>query len=265
VTNILENQPKVCLQTMTILKSHLQHHQTSGPGSLHTMATFKEKMAELRAQPHRREWDRMTTMFLRQLKTPKWGFAIYRTVYTPESDELFPKALAKLDAYVYINIMSELYLDSLKEHSSTKPPFDPKPNQQIAEKYENVILKDKAKYEGASMDQIREYFKQWVKDQGGHIGQTPKFHICLVIDEVAMHALVDTPEPTEAGDNPDVLVRVVDGKFVPGESTDEDYQGWIKTSVSILKYLYQCVDQSELLHLVYILEGRDDESYLFTG
>jgi hypothetical protein len=159
------------------------------------MATFKEKMAEMRAQPHRMEWDRMTTKFLRQLTTPKWGFAIYRTVYTPESDELFPKALAKLDAYVHIEIMADLYRDSLKEHSSSKPSFDPKPNQQIAERYENVILEDKAKYEGASMDQIREYFKQWVKDQGGHIGQTPKFHICLVIDEVAMRALVDASEP----------------------------------------------------------------------
>lgn len=161
--------------------------------------------------------------------------------------------------------MADLYRDSLKKHSSSKLPFNPKPNLQIAEKYENVILEDKAKYEGASMDQIREYFKQWVKDQGGHIGQTPKFHICLVIDEVAMRALVDAPEPAEAGDNPDVLVRVVDGKFVPGESAGEDYLGWIKTSVSILMYLYQCVDQSDLLHLVYILEERDDESFLFTG
>jgi hypothetical protein len=124
------------------------------------------------------------------IKDSRWGFAIYRTLYTAEPAELFVKPSQKIDVYVYIKIMSELYLDSLKEHSSTKPglPFDPKPNQQIAEKHENVILEDKAKYDGASVEQIREYFKQWVKDQREHIGQTPKFHICLVVDDLAMRS-----------------------------------------------------------------------------
>ena len=104
-----------------------------------------------------------------------------------------------------------------------------------------------------------------MKDQGEHIGQTPKFHICLVIDEVAIHSLVDASELTEAGENPDILIKVVDGQFVAEESADEGYLGWIKASVSVLMYLYQCVDQSDLLHLVNILEERDDESFLFTG
>ena len=124
------------------------------------MATFKEKIVEMRAQSHRWEWDRMTTKFLRQLTTARWGFAIYRTVYTPKSNVLFPKALVKLDAYVHIEIMAHLYRDSLKKHSSTRQPFDPTPNQQIAERYENMILGNKSKCEGASMNQTREYFKQ---------------------------------------------------------------------------------------------------------
>lgn len=80
---------------------------------------------------------------------------------------LFPQALAKLDAYVQCEIMGDLYRDSLEEHNSSKPPFDPRPNQEIVERYENVILEDKARYDGAGMDLIRECFKEWVKERGG--------------------------------------------------------------------------------------------------
>jgi len=82
-----------------------------------------------------------------------------------------PQALAKLDAYVKCEIMRDLYGDSLEEHDSTNPPFDPAPNHEIAQRYENVILEDKARYDGAGMDRIRECFKQWVEEQGGGLCQ----------------------------------------------------------------------------------------------
>ncbi|KFX99345.1 hypothetical protein O988_03907 [Pseudogymnoascus sp. VKM F-3808] len=225
------------------------------------MSTFKEKMVEMRAslaaQPNSREHNRETTRFLRDLRTPKWGYAIYRTVYTAESDTLFPLALAKLDGYVHCEIDWDLYDD---------PTYDPAPNRDIRERYENVILEDRERYDGASMNSIREYFKQWVEEQGKDVGDSPRFQICLVFDEVAVRALSDAPDPLPSSDAPpSVLIRVVDGKFVATHCEDPSYAGWIKVSPNALMGLYGRVDQSELLLTVYVLMERDSESFLFTG
>jgi hypothetical protein len=247
---------------------HLHYHQLSL--ITHTMSTFKEKMAEMRAhlaaQPGYRERRRLTTRFLRDLNTPKWGYAIYRTVYTPESDALFPLALAKLDAYVYREIGWDLYDDSRAAHTPEKPPYDPAPNQEIRERYENVVLEDRERYDSASMDSIREYFRQWVEGQGKWVGDDPRFQICLVFDDAAVRALSDAPDPLPSNRSPPgVLIRVVDGKFVAEQCEDPSYAGWIKVSPNALMRLYEYVDRSELLLTVYILMERDSESYLFTG
>jgi len=80
-----------------------------------------------------------------------------------------------------------------------------------------------------------------------------------------MRALADAPDPVQGGDSPDVFVRVVDGTFVLGESEDADYVGWIKASANVLMCLYRGIGHSELLLLVYVLEERDSESFLFVG
>lgn len=234
------------------------------------MSTFKEKMVEMRArlaaEPGRREHDRQTTRFLRDLNTPKWGYAIYRTVYTSESDVLFPLALAKLDAYVHHEIDWDLYDDSLVAHTPEKPPYDPAPNREIRDRYESVVLEDMERYDGASMDSIREYFRQWVEGQGKWVGDDPRFQVCLVFDDAAVRALSDAPDALPSNCTPPgVFIRVVDGKFVARQCEDPSYAGWIKVSPNALMGLYGYVDQSELLLTVYILKERDNESFLFTG
>ncbi|KAA8644581.1 uncharacterized protein ATNIH1004_008786 [Aspergillus tanneri] len=49
---------------------------------------------------------RESTMFINEIwpNTWPWGYIIYRTVYTPESDELFPAPLSKLDRYIHRRI-----------------------------------------------------------------------------------------------------------------------------------------------------------------
>ncbi|KFY01582.1 hypothetical protein V490_00846 [Pseudogymnoascus sp. VKM F-3557] len=225
------------------------------------MSTFKEKMVEMRAylaaQPNRREHNRETTRFLRDLHTPKWGYAIYRTVYTPESDALFPLALAKLDGYVHCEIDWDLYKD---------PTYDPVPNREIRERYENVVLEDRERYDGASMDSIREYFRQWVEGQGKDVGDSPRFQICLVFDEAAVRALSAAPDPLpSSGAPPGVLIRVVDGEFIAAHCEDPSYAGWIKVSPNLVMGLYGRVDQSDLLLTVSVLMERDSESFLFIG
>jgi len=127
-----------------------------------------------------RESKRTPNRFLKNLGNRNWGYVIYRTVYKAESDTLFPKALAKLDTYVRAEIQSDL---------AKEPIFDHEPNRQIALRYQNTILEDKEKYNGATLDQIRGYFLEWIEQQGKELRHSAEFQVYLVVDEEVMNEL----------------------------------------------------------------------------
>ncbi|GIJ89560.1 hypothetical protein Asppvi_008502 [Aspergillus pseudoviridinutans] len=86
---------------------------------------------------------RLTTRFLIPLLDSKfpWGYMIYRTVYTAESDKLWPIAMDKLTQIMNYSIESDLYTDHHKE------PEDPEPDstaeQLVKELCKDVIFSDK--------------------------------------------------------------------------------------------------------------------------
>jgi hypothetical protein len=52
---------------------------------------------------------------------PAWGFVIYRTVYTPESDVLWPRIMEKLEAFIYKSIWYDV------NNAAPDAPLDPSP------------------------------------------------------------------------------------------------------------------------------------------
>jgi hypothetical protein len=68
-----------------------------------------------------------------------WGFVIYRTVYTPESDAVWTAAVAKLEAYLFREIDRGL---SWRPTPSWKEPVNPTVNAAIRSRMWNLYLSD---------------------------------------------------------------------------------------------------------------------------
>jgi len=95
---------------------------------------------------------RPSVKFLRQSLSQPWGFVIYRTVYTPASDEKWEAALAKLRAYIYASVVRELYRD----RGTNAAPLNPQPCDKVRETYQPMVFQDRETSDGASVDVIRE-------------------------------------------------------------------------------------------------------------
>ncbi|KAF4201986.1 hypothetical protein CNMCM8927_000850 [Aspergillus lentulus] len=79
-----------------------------------------------------------------------WGYFIYRTVYTPESDQI-----------------DRVHGDWYTEAEDQDHGF---PEKLVHESYKNVILEDKERWDAASIEQIREDFKALIASRGAEIG-----------------------------------------------------------------------------------------------
>lgn len=101
----------------------------------------------------KQEWQRPICQNLRSIHQTTWGFTIFRTVYTLESDVLFSLFLAKLDAYVESSIDYELRPSPFRAPS----PFDSGPNEEMKRRYANDVIEDPS-LDGASIDDVRAAF-----------------------------------------------------------------------------------------------------------
>ncbi|CEJ61909.1 hypothetical protein POX_h09379 [Penicillium oxalicum] len=193
-------------------------------------------------QPWYKHNTRPSVMFIKRLSCLPWGFVIYRTVYTAESDRLWSTCLAKIDRYVHWSI-GDIDEDEY-------PDSDPFPEKFVRETYKNVIFEDRERWEGASLEQIRADFKQYSEflgmEDGSHI---PWSKACLVIDEQCLNSIVSAFEDPEESANwrgPQrgfviekggyimlkPFVVMVDPTFRPGESYDTPgYQGYMRVEI----------------------------------
>lgn len=86
-----------------------------------------------------------------------WGYAIYRTVYTPESDVLWPSILSKLNAYVYRSIWYAQNYNSATAYPATQS-FDYAAATPEHVCFKNIIMSDGALYANKSIDDIANFF-----------------------------------------------------------------------------------------------------------
>lgn len=147
-----------------------------------------------------------------------WGCVIYRTTYTPQSDTVFPQIVDVLNSYIQDGLIAEhgssqshklfgAEATSYNELSSQHPP---------------VLMVDRTQFDGASTDSIRAHFLSWVENRQKRDNIT-MFSTCIVIDEEALRAFLDTSPPQEKSrlnsvrENPIRYVKVI----VPSPEMDE--------------------------------------------
>jgi hypothetical protein len=211
------------------------------------------------------------------MRESQWGYVIYRTVYTAESDSVWDSVIAKLDAYVHKEIESDIW-----EHANRIPnpvldnpdeelvPFDPQPNQEVIAKYNNIIISNRENFDGTSIDDVANHFMDWVDDPNNLDRFRVQRQICLLIDEEVLWWLMDAPPQPPLDRNSDVYIKVVDGDYNPDASRNLDasgnprYTGWALSKVDVLWYLWRSVEACNMeTSLAFAVDtGR---GLLFTG
>ncbi|EED17199.1 conserved hypothetical protein [Talaromyces stipitatus ATCC 10500] len=134
-----------------------------------------------------------------------WGYTIYRTVYTPESNQHWDALLEAISKSIYRSLDED------------------EPSRIFQEGYRPLAFDDSAQFNGATLDKIRNHFKEVRESDNGHQGV--RFRWCLVIDEAALQSIIRHPG----------WVTVVDPNYQEDSSCNTEYYlGYFRL---YLKYL----------------------------
>lgn len=90
-----------------------------------------------------------------------WGFIVYRLVYTPESDALWPAIIAKLNAYVHRSMWQDKGYNFNYDKTSPPSSFDYAVDVPDSMWFQNVVFSD-PKFANFSIDGIRNHFIEFL-------------------------------------------------------------------------------------------------------
>lgn len=205
------------------------YHHPVWPQRWHHPMLTKEASAKWRQEPwFKNAADRRSRQFLTR-RLPcyfPWGYIIYRTVYTPESEELWPIVMKRMAHQLHRGIECELdYPRELHGDES-------RPEQLIKESHKDVIISDPSRWDGASIEQVRGLFAVYLrKIKQEDYSEESRFASCLVVDERSLKSIAE--------DDRNGFVGVVDGRYNPEERYDNpSYLGFMRVQIKALWDLY---------------------------
>ncbi|KAI8648700.1 hypothetical protein NCS57_01482200 [Fusarium keratoplasticum] len=141
-----------------------------------------------------------------------WGYTLFRTVYTPGSDEDVAKAVERLA--IYAKFFTQ------KEHA--RGAFDSRPNEELWSRYYCEVVQDEQALANASESEVGERFDGWIRQHRRpatslYPEPNARFLFCLMLDEESLENILALPEDPRAPVNY--------GYGAPGEDAGE---GWVK-------------------------------------
>ncbi|KAH0386159.1 hypothetical protein KCU92_g2811, partial [Aureobasidium melanogenum] len=158
----------------------------------------------------------------------RWGFAIYRTDYSSEAD--WTKFLAMYEIYTLHGLPGQGLEDGRLIKSWHLPYW----------------MNDKAQFEGATIEQLRQHFRRWTSSQnlGGRLAW-PESYMFMVVDVDVLDKI--RPLSSELELLPwerKPYVKAIDQEC-PNDG--EEYPGWMKVSlVSIFDAYYKGLDYQNM-------------------
>lgn len=129
-----------------------------------------------------------------------WGFTIYRTVYTPESNELFPAALEILNRIVRRH--THFQIDWMRPVWNP----DPAPNDELLRRFHNEVIEDPITLNNVTVQAVAARFRAFAAEHSltlGYENENTRYKVCLMVDEQAMKNLLRVPEYKERDDKRD--------------------------------------------------------------
>lgn len=128
-----------------------------------------------------------------------WGYTIWRTVFTPGSDETFARALEVINQYVKAECFQEV----------EEVPSLAYASQELWQRFGTEIIEDRD-LDGASSTTVRLRFKSWIEARGEKETETSRYRYCIMMDAEAVEALNRLPMPPKIDADPEHIVRIVD-------------------------------------------------------
>ncbi|KAJ6031850.1 hypothetical protein N7540_002582 [Penicillium herquei] len=181
----------------------------------------KEAAVRWRQEPWYKDTHRTSQRFLSHFP---WGFIIYQTTYTPESEKFWPLVMERLTHELKDGIDCE----------SKRYPNDTRPEELVKESHKDVIISDLSRWNGSSIEKVREHFAEYlrkIKQEGS--SEEARFASCLVIDERSLQSII-------AEDDSNRFIGVVDGRYNPETKYDwPGYRGYMRVHLSALWPLYK--------------------------
>ncbi|KAJ5384049.1 hypothetical protein N7517_001960 [Penicillium concentricum] len=118
----------------------------------------------------------------------------------------------------------------------------------ICDGYRGLVFEDKTRFDGATIAQVREHFKDFVDNEPGALGN--RFRSCLIIDEGALKSFIRYPEPT-ATEEIGTWVTFIEPKYEPVTQ----YEGYMRIHLSRLCRLACLGDVVPMSEMCTISEG----------
>jgi hypothetical protein len=198
-----------------------------------------------------------------------WGWVIYRTVYTPESDMLWPRAINTIHTYLAHNLRETLsWTNESRSHAANMA------------KLENLWMSDVSLFNQASIEDLRGHFTSWLQTQHTEDEEgeknLPRVRFCtfLVIDQFTLHTIANAPDPEGRGAR-GPMIKVVSaqrderrldraggsgrGRGPEAEKEGKMFPGWLNCRILYLRELWERVDEYMSLYEICPREFADEE------
>ncbi len=136
-----------------------------------------------------------------------WGYTLLRTVYTPESDALFPVAIERLRRLVRYWCHYTRFPAIGAYCEEHRVDYDA-PNEEVFRRFFLEVVEDREGLadldssaggdETARFTALADYFRRWCQrveaDSGHPRDMDPRFASCLVVDAESLAALAEIPD-----------------------------------------------------------------------
>lgn len=193
----------------------------------------------------------------RLFSLPDWGYVIYRTTYTTESETAFPHAIRHIEACLENGFFHSA--QPTRRYTDTKL-------REMWSKHRSTIIEDPVQLNGASLEKVRLHFQNWVDIQlKGERDSFNKFRMCLIIDEECLQTLKDAPVEVEhIRFSDDEQLRMVKAlEAFPIMDPFSTFPGWMKCWTHALWFFWECMADSEEMRKSY--DSIEDSDSLFEG
>ncbi|KAM0327425.1 hypothetical protein ACHAQA_005711 [Verticillium albo-atrum] len=146
-----------------------------------------------------------------------WGYTIFRTVYTPGSDEAIAQAVERLAVYAKFFTQNEHARPRLGAGA-----FDTRPNEELWSRYYCEVVQDEQNLANASESEVGEWFDAWIGQHRRSATSTrpepnARFLFCLMLDKESLENILALPEDPRSPVN-----------YRGSYGDEEKSRGWVK-------------------------------------
>jgi len=188
--------------------------------------------------------------FLSDLGSMQWGYIIYRTVYTSESNELFPLVVQRLEAYMMEGLRSTYTPSSLRDEEATLA-------LQVRQQCQNIVIEDREQFDNVTFAQLRAHFQSYIEDdETGRWESGGGSKMFVVVDAEVMQSILSAPAipqlPSEAQriQRNRYYIKIVDPEFERNAEVwfrEGEWDGSMKASIFDLWYLWFLITDEEIV------------------